>query len=105
MQYRSNEQETAINYDNQTGKWTIYSNFGPHARKFERALAEGARKEYTDSGTLIMIDGELNDADYRLSIARRVHMTEEQRRTNSERMRKMVEARKNGKASQKEEME
>lgn len=52
MQYRLNEQETAINYDNQTGKWHIYSTFGPHARKWEKALAPGARKEYTKMALL-----------------------------------------------------
>lgn len=87
MQYRLNEQETAINYDNQTGKWHIYSTFGPHARKWEKALAPGARKEYTKNGTLIMIDGDLRD-DYYLTVTKRRKLTDEQRQMAAKRLAK-----------------
>lgn len=85
MQYRLNEQETAINYDNQTGKLHIYSTFGPHARKWEKALAPGARKEYTKSGTLIMIDGDLRD-DYYLTVTKRRKLTDKQRQMAAKRL-------------------
>lgn len=89
MQYRLDEQETAINYDNQTGKWHIYSTFGPHARKWEKALVPGARKEYTKkNGTLIMIDGDLRD-DYYLTVTKRRKMSEEQRLAAAERLRRL----------------
>lgn len=90
MHYKSNEQETAINYDNQTGKWSIYSTFGPHARKWEKALEPGARKEYTENGTLIMIDGYLRDGFY-LTVTKRRKMSEEQRLAAAERLRKLRE--------------
>ncbi|MGJ3747771.1 hypothetical protein ACLOBP_05090 [Limosilactobacillus fermentum] len=87
MQYRLNEQETAINYDNQTEKWHIYSTFGPHARKWEKALEPGARKEYTKNGTLIMIDGDLRD-DYYLMVTKRRKLTDEQRQMAAKRLAK-----------------
>ena len=87
MQYRLNEQETAINYDNKTGKWHIYSTFEPHARKWEKALEPGARKEYTKNGTLIMIDGDLRD-DYYLTVTKRRKLTDEQRQMAAKRLAK-----------------
>lgn len=87
MQYKSIEQETAINYDNQTGKWHIYSTYGPHARKFSKALVDNARREYTDSGTLIMIDGDMRD-DFYFSVSKKHKLTEEQRKVAAERLRR-----------------
>ena len=90
MHYQLNEQETAINYDNQTGKWHIYSTFGPHARKWEKALEPGARKECTENGTLIMIDGDLQD-DFYSTVTKRRKMSEEQRLAAAERLRRLRE--------------
>lgn len=45
MGYRSDEQETVISYDRQTGKRRVYSTYGPHARMFEKAVKDGAQKE------------------------------------------------------------
>ena len=100
MQYRLNEQETAINYDHQTGKCHIYSTFGPHARKWEKALVPGARKEYTKNGTLIMIDGDLRD-DYYLAVTKRHKMSEEQRLAAAERLRRAREEGNNGESADK----
>lgn len=94
MGYRSDEQETVISYDHQTGKRRVYSTYGPHARMFEKAVKDGSRKERTDNGTLIMIDGELSE-EFRISIHKVRKMTDEQRQQASERL-KAIRARKEG---------
>lgn len=87
------EQETIINYDYQTKRTHIYTDIPKYARKYERFIDESlpARKGYSSSGQLSMVDGILTDDGY-FSIRKSPKLTDAQRQAIAERLSKAKEA-------------
>lgn len=87
MKYKLNEQETAINYDRQLGYWTFYSTVQADCRHWDKAVVDDAVREYNENGTLIMLNGRIED-DWYFKPRQRRKMTDEQRQMAAKRLAK-----------------
>lgn len=87
MNYKAIEQETCLNYDKQLGYWTFYSTVPADCRRWNDAVVEDAQREYTENGTLIMLNGQIKDNWYFKPRQRR-KMSDEQRQKVAERLAK-----------------
>ncbi|MDK6940809.1 hypothetical protein [Aerococcus sp. UMB8487] len=86
------EAKTIITYDAELKKWFIYTDHGPHARKWEDKIIPSddvpSRKIYhEDSGKLIAIEGEIKGG---VGIHSPRKMTEEQKEQATRRLLKNV---------------
>lgn len=91
MPVAGNEQETIISYDNEAKEWHFYTNYPPHARKWEDKIIPSenyvCKKVYhKKTGELIELCGIINGS---VGINGKRQMTEEQRRAVGERFKKL----------------
>lgn len=89
---RRTEAESVITYDADLEKWFIYTDYAPHARKWEDKIIPSAdvpsRNVYhEDSGKLIAIEGEIEGS---ISVRGPRKMTEEQKEQAAKRLLKNV---------------
>jgi hypothetical protein len=83
----TDEQETILAWDAKERAWHICTDYPAHARKYEAALDESKsiKKGYRD-GTLVMIDGYLNENTHTVRIGKKRRYSDEQRAKMAERL-------------------
>lgn len=86
------EAETIITYDPYLKKWFIYTDHGPHARKWEDKIipsddVTSCKVYHEDSGKLIAIEGEIEGS---VSVQAPRKLTEEQKEQAAKRLLKNV---------------
>lgn len=87
------EAETILTYDAGIEEWYIFTDYAPHARKWEDkviAQREGtpravSRKEYDSEGRLVAISGIIDGS---VAVRMAVQLTKEERKERAERLKK-----------------
>lgn len=82
------EAETIITYNAESEEWHIYTDYAPHARKYEDKVVPseefGGYKTYDEEGRLLGVSGHILGS---VGVRGKVNMSEEQKQALADRMR------------------